>query len=228
LATFTNKRDPHGPQPDLARLSGVRLVTISEVESGGTMALLKRATGGDPIQTRSHHQETFEFTPQFTLWLMANDRPRVSDTDTGLWRRIREIPFSTVFNLPDPTIRQRLADPHVAGPAVLAWAVAGCLAWRREGLGDPPGQVAAATGEYRAEMDPLSDFLEDCTVAAPDAWTSSADLFDAYTRWADTNRVSRPLGSKAFSQRLTTRYPKERHPGDRDRGFRGIGLVVEP
>ena len=34
------------------------------------------------------YREFFEFLPQFTLWLAANDRPRVSATDSGIWRRI--------------------------------------------------------------------------------------------------------------------------------------------
>ena len=192
------------------------------------MALLKRATGGDPIQTRSHHQETFEYIPQFTLWLMANDRPRVPDTDTGAWRRMREIPFTTVFNPPDPGVRQALADPEIAGPAVLAWAVEGCLAWQREGLGDPPPQVANATAEYRAEMDPLSDWREDCTVAAEDAFTPFAALFDSYTQWAKTNRVSKPLGSKTFSDKLAARFQRVNRRENGGRGFEGIGLLGEP
>ena len=228
LSTFTSRRDAHGPQPDLARLAGVRLVTIPEVEATGTVALLKRVTGGDPIQTRSHHQETFEYVPQFTLWLMANDRPRVPDTDTGIWRRMREIPFTTVFSPPDPSIRLCLADPDVAGPAVLAWAVQGCLAWIREGLGSPPPQVAAATAEYRTEMDPLAEFLEDRTTVGGDAWTVFTSLFDAYQDWAEANHESKPLGRKSFSQRLAKRFTKENRRLAGGRGFLGIGLVKRP
>ena len=201
-------------------------MTVSEVETGETVALLKRATGGDPIQTRSHHQETFEFIPQFTLWLMANDRPRIPDTDTGVWRRMREVPFLTKFDPADPSIRQQLGSPETAGPAVLAWAVRGCLAWQEEGIGGIPAQVATATEAYRRDMDPLADFLEDRTVEIVDAWTSFADLFDAYTDWAQHNRVRRPLGSKTFSQRLALRYEDDRRRNG-GRGFRGIGLVAE-
>ena len=188
------------------------------------MALLKRATGGDPIQTRSHHQETFEYIPQFTLWLMANDRPQVPDTDTGIWRRMREIPFTMVFSPPDPGIRQALADPEIAGPAVLAWAVEGCLAWQRDGLGDPPPQVAAATADYRSDMDPLADWLEDATVAVSDSWTSGAVLWGDYQRWCDTNKM-KPIGRKTFSKRLAARFTPGKRGRPGIRGFVGIGLL---
>src|SRR3990167_9100060 len=113
LGTFVTARDSHAPQPDVARLRGRRMVAISEIDAGGnpwnggnTLALLKRATGGDKLSTRTLHGDTFEFIPSFTVWLIANDRPRVPDNDTGLWRRIREIPFTVKFEKPDVTIRQ--------------------------------------------------------------------------------------------------------------------------
>ena len=228
LSTFTTRRDPHAPHPDLARLAGMRLVTISEVEAGGAVTLLKRATGGDRIQTRSHHQETFEFTPQFTLWLMANERPTVPDDDSGIWRRMREIPFTKVFDPPDTGVRQALSDTQLAGPAVLAWAVEGYLAWQREGLGESPPQVAEATEDYRQDMNPLGDFLEERTVAVPGAWASFAQLFTAYRDWAAFNKIPYPLGSKTFTQRLLTRFEKDDRPRNGGRGFRGIGLLETP
>ena len=227
LGTFTNRRDPHGPKPDLARLAAVRLVTISEPQAGETVALLKQATGGGPIAARSHHQETFEFTPQFTLWLMSNDRPKVPDTDTGIWRRMCKIPFTTVFNPPDPTVRQRLADPTIAGPAILAWAVEGCLAWQREGLGDQPPQVVEATAEYKEEMDPLADWLEDRTVSVADAWSFGGNLWDSYQEWATRNRI-KSIGRKSFSQRLAGRFTAEKRGSNKDRGWLGVGLLGDP
>ena len=37
-------------------------------------------------------------------------------------------------------------------PGILRWAVDGCLAWQRDGLG-MPAEVQKATETYRAEMD---------------------------------------------------------------------------
>ena len=225
LATFTTRRrDAQGPQPDLARLKRKRLVTISEPKSGGAVSLLKSVTGGDATPTRTHYAETFEFVPQFTLWLMSNYRPNVPADDTGLWRRLREIPFTTVFDPPDPGVRQALSDPQIAGPAVLAWAVEGCLAWQREGLGKLPPQVSGATAEYRKEMDLLADWLEDCTVAVSDAWTSGASLWGNYQSWCDANKVpvKERLGRKGFPVRLSRHFAKD----DRrtQRGFAGVQL----
>ena len=226
LTTFTAARDAHAPQPDLARLKGRRLVAISEVENtpGGTVALLKRATGGDAIVTRSHFQESFEFTPEFTLWIICNDRPRIPHSDTGMWRRIREIPFTSKFSEPDPAIRVSLRDIEVAGPAVLAWAVQGCLHWQRQGLGELPKQIADATEAYREEMDPLKEFLEERTVEVDEVWTPGGDLWKEYQHWAKDAGIRYLVGRKAFSQYLANKYSERRRKSAR--GFVGVALAT--
>ena len=223
LSTFTTARDVHAPQPDLARLKGVRMVAVSEVDAGGTVSLLKRATGGDPISTRSHHQETFQFVPQFTLWIISNDRPNVPHDDSGIWRRLREIPFRTTFETPDPTIRSTLTNPEIAGEAILAWAVQGCLEWQKQGVGDLPETIRAATEEYRTDMDPLLDWIEDNINKAESMWTVFKESFANYQEWAKDNGFRYPLGRKKFAQRLADKFPPKKGAGGA-RGNTGLAL----
>jgi len=223
LSTFTAKRDAHGPQPDMARLRGCRMVAISEVEPGGTITLLKRATGGDPITTRSHHQESFQFIPQFTIWIICNDRPRVPDSDSGIWRRMREVPFTVKFPEPDTNIRPTLSDPTIAGPAILAWAVGGCLAYQEHGLGNLPSQAIEATKAYRIDMDPLADWREENTIESPESWTPFKQLFADYQTWAKDAGVRHPVGRKTFGQRIAEHFESAKGPGG-TRGNRGLAL----
>ena len=223
LKTFTTTRDAHGPQPDMARLKGCRMVAISEINTGDSFTLLKNATGGDPIVTRNHHEHSYQFIPQFTLWIICNDRPRVPDNDTGIWRRMREIPFTVKFSTPDASIRQKLTNPDIAGPAILAWAVKGCLNWQKDGLGDLPDQVIKATEAYRADMNPLTEWLEENTAELPHAWTSFKDLFADYQAWAKEANIRRPMGRKHFGQRIGDDFEPKRGPHGA-RGNQGIGL----
>ncbi len=225
LETFTTKRDAGSPQPDVARLRGRRMVAISEVDTGGAVSLLKKATGGDPIVTRSHHQESFEFVPQFTMWIICNDRPRVPDNDTGMWRRIREIPFNTIFTNPDVNLRPMLSNPKVAGPAILAWAVAGCLKWQTNGTGHLPAAVLAATAEYRLDMDPLADWREDNTGLQEQGWTAVKVLYQDYADWCKDNH-RRPIGSKTFSQRLSRHFDALNRGRYGGRGFTKLVLQI--
>ena len=188
------------------------------------MALLKRATGGDPIITRSHHQETFEFLPQFTIWIICNERPNVPHNDTGAWRRIRDIPFDVKFAKPDTTIRPTLTNPEKAGSTILNWVIAGCLAWQKEGVGMLPGRVWEATEEYKAEMDPLGDWLEDTAVEDTEYWMPGKVLWESYRNWAKDNNIRRSLGRKKFSQQLNEKYEEKRLHGG-TRGFLGLYLT---
>ena len=52
-------------------------------------------------------------------------------------------------------MKATLTDPEIAGPAILAWLVQGCLNWQLIGF-KPPQAVLDATAEYRREMDLLT------------------------------------------------------------------------
>jgi putative DNA primase/helicase len=204
--TFLQKRGDRGISNDIAALAGARLVVSIEVADGKRLAegLVKQLTGGDAVTARFLHQEFFDFIPQFKLWFAANDAPRVRHGDRAIWRRIRRIPFERTVpeDQRDPAVKATLKDPARGGPAILAWAVAGCLAWQREGLRIPDA-VREATATYRAEQDPLRDFFADHCVFETGAWTASKALYDAYRAWADSNGAGdRAMTAKTFGLQL--------------------------
>ena len=87
----------HASHPtELAVLRGARLV--ASVETGKSKRLneplIKSMTGGDRIRANFMRQDTFEFRPEFKLWLSTNHKPVITGTDLGIWRRIRLIPFA--------------------------------------------------------------------------------------------------------------------------------------
>lgn len=224
---LTSRRDGAAPRADIARLHGRRLVVGVEVDQDRHIAegLVKQLTGGDTVVARHLYREHFEFRPQFKLWIFANDAPRVRDDDDAVWRRIRLIPF--VHPVPkeqrDPQVKISLRDPKVGGPAVLTWAVKGCLLWQQEGLGAPP-VIESATERYREAMDPVADFLDERCVIEDGAVATFEELFGFYRQWAEAAGERRPLTKRAFSQRLERRgFPPEKGAkGVRIR--RGIGL----
>jgi putative DNA primase/helicase len=224
--TFLQKRGDRGIPNDIAALAGARLVVSIEMADGKRLAegLIKQLTGGDTVSARFLHAEFFDFVPQFKLWLAANDAPRVRHSDGAIWRRILRIPFE--HTVPeedrDPAVKATLRDPARGGPAILAWAVAGCLAWHQERL-RIPDEVRAATASYRAEQDPLRDFWADCCVFEADAWTASKALYDAYRAWADQNGIRDPFGTRAFgAELLEHRCTQEKRK--QVRGWLGIRL----
>jgi putative DNA primase/helicase len=122
-----------------------------------------------------------------------------------------------------------LKDPAISGPAILAWAVEGCMRWQESGL-CVPEVVEKATEQYRLEMDPLRDFIEDRCILLPSAWVASGKLRAAYENWAKENgeRVvldQRGLGEKLRGRGCSTQNRKV--DGSSVRGWRGIGLKFD-
>ena len=207
--TFLQRSFTGGIRNDIADLAVARFVSSIEVEEGKRLAegLVKLITGGDTVKARHLYHEGFEFVPQFKLWLVANHAPRVRDDDTGMWRRILRVPFEHVVPAQrrDPTVKAALKDPVHGGPAILAWMVHGCLEWQRTGLAIPP-VIERATAEYRHNMDPLRDFIEQYCIVTPLAQAETGQLREAYERWGSENGLGpRDLvRGKAWGERLRT------------------------
>lgn len=231
--TFLKRNSVGNPRTDLARLAGARLVISIETEAGTRLAdgFVKLITGGDRVVARKLYHDEFEFKPQFTLWWAANDAPKMSDRDGALWRRILEIPF--VHQIPkerrDPSVKATLIDPAIAGPAVLAWAVNGCLEWQRKGLGVPPA-VEKATEELRDEMNPLRDFFAERCVFELEVRTPSKTLYAAYRNWGAANNERNLLSRREFGLRIGDRLhgkPVHKRGGDAWQGIRLRDEAVE-
>ena len=231
---LTKTKDARGggaASPELAALAGARLAVGSEMEQGRDMAeaLAKNLTGGEQITARHLYAELFDFVPQFKIWLAVNHCPKVSADDGAIWRRILRIGFDHTVppEQRDKTLKPYLRNPAGGAPAVLAWAVEGCLRWQREGLAVPDA-VVRSTAAYRDESDPLATFFEDCLRFVPSAWTSWADIWRAYGEHAAEMGVAERyrVAPKRLQERLRLRdcVAERRMVG---RGWRGVEVQTD-
>lgn len=216
-----------GPRNDIARLAGKRFVISVEVDDGRKLAegLVNQLTGGDTITARFLYAEAFEFIPTFKIWLAANSRPKItSDRKSGIWRRILQLPFiqEIAKEKRDPELKKYLKDPNGAGPAVLVWAVNGCLEWQLFGLG-VPAEVEEATLNYMDAMDPLKDFLMDRCLINPLARIKITDLWCAYTSWCYDNN-EKPIDKHPFTQNLIGRGFEQKRT-NKERIWIGLKLI---
>lgn len=203
MSTFMVKHNETIPN-DIARLRGSRFVVAAESEENARLAesLIKQLTGGDRITARFLHQEFFEFTPQFKIWMMTNHKPTIRGTDIAIWERIKLIPFEVTIpsDQRDPKLMEKLA---AEAEGILTWMAQGCLLWQQEGL-KPPDEVKNATNDYRAQMDTVGDFLSSECESSTGGPTPLKWIYSRYTTWAQESG-ERPLTRKAFTQRLRER-----------------------
>ena len=224
METFTASQGDRHPT-DLAMLRGARLVTAQETEEGRRWAesRIKALTGGDPITARFMRQDFFTFEPVFKLLIAGNHRPGLRGVDEAIRRRMNLLPFTVTIPASDrdPELPEKLRKEW---PGILAWAVAGCLEWREDGL-SAPAAVTDATADYLDTEDGLGVWLAECCIPDPDVNAApfpSSLLYSSWRTWAE--QAGEFVGSqKRFTQAMVSKgYQSERITKDPDRGKMGL------
>jgi P4 family phage/plasmid primase-like protien len=217
-STFLRGEDSGGgggvARPDLIALAGARFVLVSEPDEGSELreGVIKAMAGGDVLPARALYSGTIiQIQPSWTAWISTNHKPLIKGTDGGIWRRVLPVPFLRSFD-GDPA--KDVARPErlrAEAEGILAWAVRGAVAYRREGL-RVPSVVAASRGEYKADMDLLADWVAERCV---DGGTDSVSLDALWLDWEPWARVRGELrfvpSRKALSKKLQAKgYLRER------------------
>ena len=212
ILAHDDRRSGNAASPELAKLAGVRMVIASEPDLGTRFSesLIKQLTGGDVISARRLYRDPVEFRPAFKLCIYGNHRPAIRGGDHGIWRRVLLMPFEQAVpdheRIPLDVMEERL-DAEAAG--ILAWITAGAREWFERGL-MVPERVRAATDEYRAENDPLSEFLTERTIPNTSSRVRAKDLFGSYEAWCEAEG-QKPMTQTLFGRMMVERgYKKER------------------
>lgn len=222
--TILVKDRNNGANNDVARLRGLRFVTVNEIPGRGRLdeAKVKEFTGGDTITARYLFHEDFSFKPEFKLFVRTNHKPVITGVDYGIWRRVRLVPFTVTIppDKQDPKLQEKLKDEW---PGIIRWAVLGCLAWQDEGL-PMPEEVKIATQEYKRDQDTMQPFIEDRCSVDPGKTVKAGELYTAYKDWAELNG-EKAMTNNAFGREMSERgIDKVRTGSDRQLTYLGIAL----
>jgi putative DNA primase/helicase len=202
-----------------AKLLGARLAIGHETQRGRRWdeATIKKLTGGDKVTARFMRQDFFDFDPTHKFLIAGNHKPNLSSVDEAMRRRLLLVPFTV--QIPEPERDTELPEKLKAEwPAILQWAVDGCLEWRKFGL-MVPAIVREASEAYFAEQDTIGQWIEECIVGDVDAFTRTLDLFASWKTWTEAKN-HRPGSERAFVQALVEhKLQKGQHSRTRQSGF---------
>lgn len=101
----------------------------------------------------------------------------------------------------------------------------GCLAWQREGLGEPE-VVRQATAGYRAAMDVVGTFLQECCKPDRMARPAISALYGAFDAWRKRTG-EQEMSQRAFGQCLAERGYERARLNDGKHAFKGLSLIPE-
>lgn len=199
LSLLTDRRTKiGGTSPEVIGLQGLRYAVMQEPTKGERVneGVMKQLVSGiDPIQARGlYMQNAVQFYPQFKLVLCSNYLMEIKSNDHGTWRRIRVVPFMSLFTdnpkeddamkphqyKIDRTIEERIRDWKEVFASMLAFKV-----FETNGLVKDCDIVLSASNTYRQGQDAISQFIAENVVPKEDGSISRTYLKERYKQWAD-------------------------------------------
>ena len=196
--------DVNQPQPGLSSISGLRLVNFSELPRGARLdsAVVKALTGRTRMKTRDLYSKTYDFIPEFTMWLDTNYLPDVTDSTIFGTDRIWVIEFEHYFdeNERDTGLKNELLYHNL--DYVMKWLIDGCNMYRKMGLAIPD-IVREDTQRYANSQDRVGEFIKECCEVGKDFWVKRSELHLAYQDWcAAEERKYVALSPQKLAQEL--------------------------
>lgn len=181
--------DSSGPSEDVARLNGARMVNVSEPEKSMQIdaSLTKQMTGNNILTARFLRENSFEFKPQFKLFIDTNHLPQISDMTLFESDRIKIIPFNRHFTAEERDIDLKsffARSENLSG--ILNWCLEGFRLYMTEGLG-MPDSVENATKEYRQQSDRIMMFTSQCVKKEIGQELRAQAVYSRYKDWCAEN-----------------------------------------
>lgn len=206
---YTGKPNGSGASEDVARLKGKRFVSISEPQKAMHLdaAKVKDMTGGGTQVARFLHQNSFEFRPEFKIFIDTNYLPKATDDTLFTSGRIHVLGFERHFS-EDERDRDLLEKLESEKSGILNWMLEGLEKYRKAGHLIAPPEVIEATKEYQQENDKIGQFFDERMKKSSEN-CKGGSVYKAFCDWCADNN-SHPQSKGVFFNDLRRRglmYP---------------------
>lgn len=214
----------------LANLPGKTLAIATEQPSSflASTDVLNAIISGELITIDRKFRDAIQLTPRAKIAWAMNELPRVSDPNSGLFRRVKVVEFPVIpEDERDTQLKERI---KTEGAGILNWALEGLDRLRQRGRFDIPASVVAATDNFRNTNDIPAQFVAECCVTGTDETgdpykVKSSQLYKNYRDWCfDTGH--KPQSSTSIAQDWR-RLKFEQHRGGAGVFWWYVGLFVD-
>jgi len=205
----TRNTNRHAPRPSLLPFLHARVMAANEV---GNIRLddnlLKMLSGEDSFDARALNQNPVYGTAKATLFLVANDLPRLNLRDRSMRERLHILPYPTVPpEQRDPETLSAVVQQAPVRQALMAALVRAAQQHRR-----PPetnSMIEEANRRAAAQMDSgLVAWLDTMVQADPNGRVATRRLWDAALVAADNagGKEAFDLNQSSFSRAVCQHY----------------------
>jgi len=225
LTLVTEKRGKVGGlTPEIVELKGKRYAVMQEPQKGEKMneGIMKQLTSGkDQLQGRAPYMpQTISFTPQFKLVVCCNNLLEIKSNDYGTWRRIRAVPFKSLFS-PNPVQGDKekpyqFKEDENIGEKFEEWkeVVAALFVQRvfeTNGVVKDCDIVLARSNEYRQSQDYISEFIRDSVIRASDGRIKKMELNNEFSNWYASNYGGRGPSPKDLHEYMDKEFGRNQN-----------------
>jgi P4 family phage/plasmid primase-like protien len=197
------------PLPELAAARYARILVTSEPDDRDRFQinLLKNITGNEEVSFRGMYAKLpVKYVPQFKLWILTNDMPRLSKYDQAIERRMRCVHFPTRFVYAPRAENEQKRDDTLTQQFRCneAWkyGLLGLLIDAMQELGatalEMPAEVKEFTEAYMLENNPVGAWLRqyyDITGSREDC-IQKTELYNAFITDTGINKHQKIFGDE--------------------------------
>lgn len=187
----------------LADLPGKTLAIATEQPSDfiASTHLLNALISGETIIIDRKFRDAITITARCKLAWAMNDLPRVSDPNSGLFRRVKVVEFPAIpEDRRNPNLKEQIKGE---GAGILNWALNGLDRLRERGRFEIPPEVSEATQHFKDNNDIPARFVEECCVTGLDRdgnpyRVQTSQFYNAYRQWCQ-NSGHKPQSSTSIA-----------------------------
>ena len=223
ISLITEKRQKVGGlSPEVAALKGKRYALMQEPSKNDVIneGPLKQYTSGeDTIQGRALYSDNIMFKPMMKLVVTTNHFMVINAQDHGTWRRIRVVPFESLFtdnpvdNDPEKPYQFKL-DTTLTREKFPIWKEVFCSmlikkACETGGLVKDCDIVLERSKEYRATQDHVSAFINEKVIKDKTGKIEKNEINYEFKQWWQSNYGEKRMPSpKDVHEHLDKEYGK--------------------
>jgi P4 family phage/plasmid primase-like protien len=224
LTLITEKRGKVGGlTPEIVELKGIRYGVISEPKKGDIIneGMMKQLTSGkDRLQGRAPYMpKTISFLPQFKLVVCCNVLMEVKSNDHGTWRRIRTVPFKSLFtknpvqgdkDKPFQFLLDEYIDEKFDSWKEVFASMLVERAFKTNGMVRDCSIVMEKSNEYRQSQDYISEFINDRVIRDKNGKIKKTELNSEFNIWHGSNYGGKPPSPKELHDYMDKEFGKQK------------------
>lgn len=183
-----------------------RFLVASELTSLDVLddALVKNISGNEAVTTRTLRSLPITLKPQFTVFCLTNNLPRIKDYSKGMWDRIKIIPFDACFG---DEVGEKKENKHLKeelieeASGILNWCIEGFLEYEKEGL-EEPQRVKELIVTYKQDEDLYQQWIDENIQFKTGSTELVKVCFEDFKKFLEQQGITERVTQRKFTQTL--------------------------